>query len=141
MAVAGDTVGVVSQVITRLERISARIGRDIVVTSGKRSGNVNASAHNSGIAVDCRADGYDTVTMADELVAEGFSAVGEYYKSSGAQWNFAHGDIRGLPGSEGSGDYAPGGSKAGKLCWFAEGDNGSTWSYTWGKRKSGHSCP
>ncbi len=141
MAVIGEREGVVSVVIEMLENISSRLGKDVRITSGKRHGDINSSAHNSGIAVDCKVAGFSTIAMADELVKAGFSAVGEYYRTSGSEWDFAHGDIRGLRGSENSGEYAPGGTKSRKTCWTGNGDDGRTWDYDWGTRKSGHGCP
>ena len=136
MPVTGDTQGLHNEVLTRLERISKRLGKDVVVTSGKRPGSPSDSAHNSGIAADARVDGLTSVAFADELVKEGFTGVGEYYTEGGAEERFAHGDLRGLPAAAAAGPYAPGGSKSKPLCWYRVGT-----AYTYGARKSGHSCP
>ena len=137
MSVTGDTAGIVQEVMTKLEALSSRLSKDVHVTSGKRNGPVNDSAHNSGIAADISIAGMRSVAIADELVTQGFSGVGEYYENGGAEDAFAHGDIRGLPGSENSGVYGAGGSKSAPLCWYRVGPN----NYTFGSRKSGHSCP
>lgn len=140
MSVIGSTSGLVSQVMAGLEKVSEILGTDVRVTSGKRSGNVDSSPHNSGIGADIAASGFKTVALADALVAAGFSGVGEYYKADGSEDFHAHGDIRGLPGAESSGAYAAGGAKSAKLCWYREGPE-STGSYTYGSRKSGNACP
>jgi hypothetical protein len=112
---------------------------DVHVTSGRRNGPVNASAHNSGIAADVKAAGMNTIAMADALVEAGFTGVGEYYEADAVTPRaFAHGDIRGLPGSEHSGAYGPGGSKSGPLCWTGDGEPPV---YKFGSRRSGHRCP
>lgn len=146
MAVIGKKKGVVKDVIDKLESISKRIGKDVEIHSGKRSGDINKSAHNSGIAVDIKISGMKSIAIADELVLAGFSGVGEYYskKDYSSETNTAHGDIRGLVGSENSGAYGPGGSKSAKLCWSAIPKNDvvdDSWDYTYGSRHSGNSCP
>ena len=139
MAVIGDTQGLASELLLRLESLTTRLGEDITVTSGQRRGPVGASAHNSGIAADVRAPSMHSIELADELVREGFTGVGEYYESDGTTpRRFAHGDIRGLPGSENSGAYAPGGSKSNPTGWTGDGDPPA---YTFGTRRSGHPCP
>jgi len=137
MAVTGDTDGLVQQVMDKLEAISSDLGETVHVLSGKRSdGSVDASAHNSGIAADVSIDSLSTAAVADALVDAGFSGVGEYYKADGTtSRNFAHGDIRGLQGSEHSGAYAPGGTKSAKACWTAVGSQ-----YSKGRRSGGR-CP
>jgi hypothetical protein len=140
MAVIGKTGGLVAQLMDKLEALSTRLGLDVEVYSGKRAGSVDASAHNSGIAADVRIPGKLSVAVADELVKEGFSAVGEYYKPDDTQWTTAHGDIRGLPGSEGSGAYRPGGAKSSKRCWTGVGNPPDEPKTTPGRR-SKHACP
>lgn len=137
MSIKGPIEGLTKQVLDRLEAISKKLKKDVIVTpeGGKRSGPVDKSAHNSGIAVDAYVEGMLSVEFADHLVEAGLSGVGEYYKSNGNQERFAHGDIRGLEGSEQSGAYSPTGKKSKPLCWYRLGKK-----YTFGKRKSGHSC-
>lgn len=105
----GSANELVPEVTERLERLANRLELDVKLSlpngSGKRNGKGN-SAHDYGIAVDIRIDGMDTVQLADELIIEGFSGIGEYYAMDGTRRNFAHGDIRGLPGSEKAGKYA-----------------------------------
>lgn len=140
MAVIGQTQNIVPEVISKLNSISNRLGKDVEVSSGRRQGGTDASPHNSGIGADIKIAGMKTVGICDELVAEGFTGVGEYYDTAGNEFNFAHGDIRGLPGSESSGAYAAGGSKSNKLCWWREGtETSGTMHY--GSRKSGRGCP
>jgi len=139
MAVIGNTEGLVPEVLAKLSSLSARLNKDVEVTSGKRSGLPSKSAHNSGIAVDIKIEGLTSVAIAAELVKEGFSGIGEYYKSNGSEDSFAHGDIRGLPGSEQSEAYAPGGAKSAKLCWYRDGPEVST-NYHYGSCKSGNNC-
>ncbi len=119
MAVTGDTQGVNANVISRLESISTRLGKDVNVHSGKRDGAPDDSAHNTGIGADVTIPGMMSIAIADELVTAGFSGVGEYYRDDAGteEANTAHGDIRGLSGSENSGAYAPGGLKSSKACW------------------------
>lgn len=136
MPVTGNIDGLVSRVMEKLERISSRLGKDVFVTSGKRTGPIDDSAHNSGIAADARVDGLNSIEFTNKLVDEGFTGVGEYYDTDGAPERFAYGDIRGLPGSESSGAYTPGGRKSQPLCWFRLGEE-----YTWGRRRSGERCP
>jgi hypothetical protein len=137
MAVTGNTQGVNANVISRLESISTRLGKDVYVHSGKRDGAPGDSAHNTGIAVDVMISGMMSIAITDELVTAGFSGVGEYYRDEAGteETNTAHGDIRGLPGSENSGAYAPGKPKSTKTCWHRLVEQ-----YVSG-RKSGHSCP
>ena len=139
MAVTGKTNGLVSEVMDKLEALSKRLGKDVEVTSGKRQGNVDASAHNSGIAADVKVAGLKSIALADELVTQGFSGVGEYYKDDqGTEDTFAHGDLRGQAGSENSGAYAPGGGKSNPACWYRPGPEGTRNEIG---RKSGHTCP
>lgn len=140
MAVKGATKGVVPQVLKSLENISRRLGKDVVITTlgGRRKGSINTSPHHSGIAADVYVQGLTTVEMASELVEEGFTGVGEYYKANGHRERFAHGDIRGLHGSERSGAYARGGKKGKPLCWYRPGPSGT--KYVYGRRKSGGPC-
>lgn len=139
MAVIGETQGVHANVIQRLEDISQKLGKPVTIikNGGKRHGPVDDSAHNSGIAADITIENMLSVAIADELVDAGFSGVGEYYRDAAGtqQTNTAHGDIRGLPGSENSGAYAPGGAKHSKRCWHR-----LAGTYNPG-RKSGHRCP
>jgi hypothetical protein len=141
MAVTGKTTGLVTELMAMLETLSKRLRVDIEVYSGLRSGSVDASAHNSGIAVDVKIPGRTSVAVADELVTEGFRGVGEYYKPDDAEWNTAHGDIRGLPGSEKSGAYAPGGKKSAPACWTGVGDPAAGEPSTTLGRRSKHECP
>jgi hypothetical protein len=136
MPIQGPTDGLVEQLLKRLETLSRRLEKTIVITSGRRTGDVNASAHNSGIAADFYVAGMKSIALADEIVDEGFTGVGEYYNSDSVEERFAHADIRGLPGSEGSGAYGPGGSKSAPLCWYRIGEN-----YSYGSRRSGRRCP
>jgi len=137
MAVTGNTQGVHADVISRLETISTRLGKDVYVHSGKRPGSIDDSPHNTGIGADVMVSDMNSIAIADELVTAGFSGVGEYYRDDAGteESNTAHGDIRGLPGSENSGAYAPGGAKSSKRCWHRLKEQ-----YVPG-RKSGHSCP
>jgi hypothetical protein len=128
----------VPELITILEKTSVNLGKDVHVTSGKRDGDVSASAHNSGIAADVSVEGMKSVAIADQLVTEGFTGVGEYYEADGqTERSFAHGDIRGLDGSGNSGAYAAGGAKSAPACWTGKGDPPD---YSPG-RQSGHDCP
>jgi len=136
MPIQGPTDGLVQQLLDRLEALSRRLNKTVVITSGRRTGDVNASAHNSGIAADFYVAGMKSIALADEIVDDGFTGVGEYYKADSTEERFAHADIRGLPGSESSGAYGPGGSKSAPLCWYRIGD-----AYTYGSRKSGRRCP
>ena len=139
MSVTGKPEGLVSQVMSKLVNISTRVGKDVYVSSGKRDGDINDSAHNSGIAADIKIDGKNTADIARELVTEGFTGVGEYYNTSHEPFNFAHGDIRGLPGSEKSGAYAKGERKGAPLCWWREGTE-TDGVHHFGECKSGLSC-
>ncbi len=136
MPIQGPVDGLVQQLLDKLESLSRRLNKTVVITSGKRSGDVNASAHNSGIAADFYVAGMNSIALADEIVDEGFTGVGEYYKADSTEERFAHADIRGLPGSERSGAYGPGGAKSAPLCWYRIGE-----AYTYGTRKSGRRCP
>lgn len=139
MAVTGQTAGLAPELMNRLIALSARLNEDIHVTSGLRNGPITESAHNSGIAADVKVRSMDTVGMADALVDAGFTGVGEYYAADGqTREAIAHGDIRGLPGSEGAGPYAIGGPKSRPLCWTGV---GIPRHYTYGRRRSGHRCP
>jgi hypothetical protein len=140
MAITGNTAGLVPEVIQKLTSISTKLNKDVHVTSGKRNGSVNASPHNSGIGADISIANMKSVAITDECVEAGFSGVGEYWKSNNEEDLHAHGDIRGLPGSENSGAYKAGGAKSSPLCWHRIGPESDN-NYTYGSRKSGHSCP
>jgi hypothetical protein len=137
MAVIGNVKDVHANVISRLEKVSKSTGKDVNIISGKRNGSISDSAHNTGIAVDIMVDGLMSIAIVDELVDAGFSGVGEYYRDADGndEANTGHGDIRGLPGSEKSGEYAAGGKKSSKVCWHR-----LVKEYAKG-RKSGHKCP
>ena len=140
MAVTGNTNGLVTELLDKLNQVSINVGKDVFVTSGKRTGDASASSHNTGIGADVKIEGLDTVGVCDELVNVGCSGVGEYYDTDHNPFEFAHGDIRGQAGSEQSGAYAPGGTKSNKLCWWREGTETSGTMH-FGSRLSGNSCP
>lgn len=138
MAVTGKTDGLKKELLDKLDALSTRLDEDIEVTSGKREGPADKSAHNSGIAADVKTASKNSIEMADELVVDGFAGVGEYYDSDKkTPLKFAHGDIRGLPGSEQSGPYKPGGAKGKPVCWTGDGQPPT---YSSGRR-SGNRCP
>ncbi len=114
--------------IAMLESLSSRLGREVMITQegGKRTGPPSKSAHHSGIAADVAIvfidEGGDrrfmrSAEVADELIAEGFRGVGEYWKDEDVQSVFAHGDLRGTPAAVDSGEYASGGEKEGPAVW------------------------
>lgn len=136
MGVVGNTSGLKSGVTSRLEKASQKLGTDIYVLHGKEK-RKKRSAHTYGIAADVSAHPAGTVEITNALVSAGFTGVGEYYDSNGGDRRFAHGDIRGLPGSEGCGVYAPGESHGRPACWTG---TGKPPEYTKGRR-SGSPCP
>ncbi|MCP4117571.1 MAG: hypothetical protein GY737_19675 [Desulfobacteraceae bacterium] len=121
MGVTGEVADVKQEVLNKLKSISERLKKDVKIVSGKRDGDIDKSPHNTGIAADIKISGLKTVALCDELEKEGFTGIGEYYTANEEEYEFAHGDIRGLPGAEESGAYAEGGDKSSVVSWWRTG--------------------
>lgn len=96
--------------LDRLERLRARMGHPLIVTSGYRTpehnravGGARASKHMEGIAFDISMDNVDPQRFEAEARAAGFNGIGLYppQKPSGAR-NFIHIDTRPAPGWRGA---------------------------------------
>jgi len=80
------------------------------INSGKRTGDLDDSMHNQGLAIDAVICGLDTRATGERLRKAGFTCVIEYYDGAGNPCHFAHADLRTHEAAVGA--YAKGGRKA-----------------------------